>query len=125
WMRRATPSSFSRVRPVRMTVAPSSARPRAAASPMPLPAPVTQAIFPVRSANGGFLQFQDAPHSTGPAASGQPRGNVPRVRRVLCCAVPEIPEDAEDGGGHGVLSTSAPTRPTDLRVLRFLRVLRD
>src|SRR5579863_3889480 len=46
-MRAATPSSGSRRRPVSTTAAPSSASINAAASPMPVPAPVTQATFPV------------------------------------------------------------------------------
>ena len=47
-MRSATISSAPLRRPVRTTVAPSRASAIAPASPMPLPAPVTQAIFPLR-----------------------------------------------------------------------------
>ena len=45
-MRDATESSGARRRPVRISVAPSSANLSAAASPIPLPAPVTQATLP-------------------------------------------------------------------------------
>src|ERR1700734_3795497 len=88
WMRRATFSSFSRVRPVRMTVAPSSASARAAASPIPLPAPVIQAIFPARLATGGFLHVHDGPHSRGPAPQEQPPLVNPNAIRQIAAREP-------------------------------------
>src|SRR5579872_423549 len=55
WMRSATLASGARRRPLSTTVAPSRASISAAASPMPLPAPVTHAVFPCKAAIASLL----------------------------------------------------------------------